>query len=370
MAGETLQSVLSALPFILQPQIQRQWNRTTYFLGTLNATPGRIEVGEGKSANFVTEFSGATAGTVAEGSDVATSEFNSDVNIPATFPWATYRSSFQISEQELDAARLANGSATAMVDLFGERVLGCAAQIAKSIETDALTGTGVDSSGNPTLVGVFGGALAASGNYGGISRTTYTEWAGNVTSNGGVSRTLTPDLLGQVDQNIFTASSLPWDLIITSAGVTRKYEAFFSNSGASGLGVPLVRMNDNAGMPVYGLGVPNDNQMQLATLYYKGKPVIRNPWAPTGKLALLNTSHVKIKYLPYVPKANEKMFLQMLGLEGSTGGSSPVQATGIPMRIAELAKTGDSVKVTMRATVAMCVTRPNSCGLLTDVSEA
>src|SRR5580698_9362203 len=137
MAAETLGTILSALPQLMAPQIARQWNRTTLFLGLLNARPGAIDAGAGKNVAFVTEFSGATAGTVAEGSDVASTEYNSDANVPAIFSWATYRSSFELSEQEMDAARLATGGATALVDLFGERVLGCAAQIASQIESDA-----------------------------------------------------------------------------------------------------------------------------------------------------------------------------------------------------------------------------------------
>jgi len=364
MSAENLSSIFSALPFVLVKDIARQWNRTTHFLGALNARPGAVSPGAGKSVNFVTEFSGATAGTVAEGSDVANSEFNSDVNVPATFTWATYRSSFQISEVEVEAARMAVGSATAMIDLFGERVLGCAAKIARSIETDALTGTGVDGSGNPTLVGIFGGALAASGNYGGISRGTYTEWAGNVVSNGGVGRALSADLLEQLDSNIFTASSIPWNMIVTSAGVTRKYAGLFTAAAA-----PMTRFNDNAGNPAYGLGVANNQQMQQASLFFKGNPVLRNPVSPAGQLAFLNTDMIELKYLPYGLSGRDLAFLQQIGLEGSTGGQSPMQAAGIPVRLAELAKTGDSVKVTLRATVAMCVKRPNSSGLVTDILE-
>jgi len=364
MAAENLGTILSALSQVFAPELHRQWNRTTYLLGMINASKG-VSDGSGKNVAFDVEFSGATAGTVAEGSDVQASEYNSDVNVPMFMPWATYRSSFQVSEQEVDAARTSIGTADALIDLFGDRILGCGAQIARAIETDALTGTGVDSSGNPTLVGIFGGALSASGAYGGLSPSTYPEWASNVLSNGGTARALTPDLMSQADQLIFTAASVPWNAIVTTAGVTRKYEGMFmSGNGVNNF--PLVRMNDRAN---YTMGVPNDAQMQLDAISFKGRPVSRNPVAPSGQLALLNTDFIKIKYLPHVPTRNEIEFFQNLGLDGSSGGNQPIQATGIPARLIEVAKTGDSHKISMRVTLAMAVTRRNAMAVVKDIQE-
>lgn len=368
MAGENLSSVFSALSQIMAPDLHRQWNRSTTFLGALAARKG-ISDGTGKNVAFDVEFTGATAGTVAEGSDVQASEYNSDVNVPAIFSWAHYRSSFQVSETELDAAMSSVGVPQALRDLLGDRILGAGAQLALAIEKDALSGTGVDGSGNPTLVGIYGGALTASGGYGGLNPATYSEWASNVVSNGGVARTLTPDLLAQVDQNIFTASSEPWDLIMTSAGVLRKYESIFnSGGGPNATAGMLQRFVDAArGAPV-GTGVPNDPAMQIEA-YYKGKPVLRNAFQPAGKLAVLNTKKIEIKYLPRVLTQADKDFMRMMGLEGSSAGNAPIQATAIPARIAVMAKTGDSYKISLKTSLAMAVTRRNACGQLVDISE-
>jgi len=132
MAGENLSYIFSALSQVLMPELHRQWNRTTVFLGELSATPNAITEGMGKNTQFATEFSGATASTVAEGSDVAASEYGSDVDVPATAPWCTYRSSFQLSEQEMDAARSAMGSPDELRNLFGPRILSAGAVIARS----------------------------------------------------------------------------------------------------------------------------------------------------------------------------------------------------------------------------------------------
>ena len=368
MAAEFLPAIFNALSQTFESDIERQWNRATYMLALIMATAG-VSAGDGKNVAFATEFTGATAGTVAEGADVQSSEYNSDVNEPAILPWATYRSSFQVSEQEVDIARRSQGSATALLDIFGERLFGCQAKIAQSIETDVLAGTGVDVNGDPTCIGIFGGALSATGQYGSINPATYPEWASNVVSNGGTLRALTPDLMSQVDQQIFTAASVPWDLIVTDAGITRKYMSFFSQGApvAGATQQSLVRSTADGARPTYGMGNALTNLSQLDNLFWMGRPVQRNPVSPANKMAFLNTSKLKMKYLPHVQTRNEIELFQVLGLQGASGGMR--QATGIPARCAEIAKTGDSHKVSIRATVAFAITRRNACGLLTDVSE-
>ena len=368
--AELSTAVLSALSQIFAPEIKRQWNRTTHFLGAVSAVPGGVSPGGSKNVAFDVEFTGATAGTVAEGADIAAGEYNSDINVAAVFNWATYRSSFQISEQEVDIARTSIGSADAIMNIFGNRILGCSAQLARAIETDCMTGTGVDANGNPTIVGIFGGALSASGAYGGLTPATYPEWAANVVANGGVARTMTPDILSQADQQIFVNANVPWNLTMTTAGIVRKYESFFTTGAAFGTPQPLVRMSDGGANPQYTMGFPNDGQMQPGQgMYYKGYPLIRNPVAPTGKFAFLNTDHIRIKYLPHNPTQNEIEFFAKMGIQGSSGGMAPIQATQIPVRLIEVAKTGDSHKISMRVTLAMAVTRRNACAIVQDLSE-
>jgi hypothetical protein len=370
MAGESLSTIFNALPQLFESDLQRQWNRTTFLLGQLQARSA-VSQGNGKNVAFDVEFTGATAQTVAEGADVPASEYAQDIDVPAIAAWAAYRSSFQVTETEIDAAFSSGpqGMPTALKDIFSARVLGAGAAIASQIENDALIGTGIDANGNPTIVGIYGGAISATGAYLGINPATYSEWVGNVTSNGGIARQLTPDLLETVDQNIFTASSVPWNLCMTSAGVLRKYSQFFTQGSAGNNNMPLVRMMDNAGKPVYGLGVPNDASGQYDTLYYKGRTMLRNRLNPAGKLALLNTDKIMMKYLARNLTGRDLLFMQNLGIQGSSGGMAPIQATGMPMRVAELGKTGDSLKVTMMIRCQMAVTRRNAQGLLVDILE-
>ena len=370
MAMETIATVFNALSQIMDSDLTRQWNRTTYLLKWV-AAAGGIKAGTGKNAAFDVEFTGATAGTVAEGSDIAATEYNSDINEPAIFSWATYRTSFQISEQEIDAARTSVGTPEKLRDLFGSRIVSANAILAKSVEQDMLTGTGVDSGGNPTLIGVFGGALTASGGYGGLNPSTYTEWASTLLGNGGVLRSLTVNLMNQADNAIFIAASLPWNLILTSAGVAAKYEQFFTAGTGNTGGVPMTRMNDNASDPTYGIGAQINEIGQMETLLWKGKRVQRNPLAPTGKMAFLNTEYIKMQFLPHLPTRNEIEFFDAMGLTGSAGDEPATRMTvPLPVRFVEIAKTGDSHKISARVTVAAAFIRRNAMAVVSDISES
>ncbi len=355
MAGENLSSISSALSQIFAPDLARQWNRSAITAALVPASKGA-----GKNAAWDTEFTGATAQTVAEGADVPGSEYSSDVNLPAILNWAHYRSSFQITETEYDAAASSVGTAQALQDLFGERVFGAGAKIARLINNDMLIGTGTDGSGNPTIIGLTGGALDATGTYAGIARGTYPEWAGNVLANGGVNRPLTLDLLAQMDQNIFAASREPWTCILASAGIVRKYEGLIEPNRR------LMGAGNAAGLPSFGSGANFDPSMQIDG-WYKGKPVFRDPSMPAGFMVFYNQNQVQAKYLPRVMTPQDAVIARMLNLQGSSGSVTDV--TSIPARVAVLAKTGDSIKVSVKVTLQMLVRRANAMGYIKDISE-
>ena len=274
---------------------------------------------------------------------------------------------FELSDQRngLDAAASSVGIPQALQDLFADRI-GAGAQIARKIQTDALQGTGVDASGNATLVGLYGGALVTSGSYAGVNTATYSEWASAVIANGGTLRALTADLLNTADQNIFVAASLPWTFAMTSGGVLHKYESLFTTNTQGG---PLIRMNDNAGNPQYGMGLKNDGASQLPGALYKGNPIYRNAVNPVNKMVFVNREKIAVKYLPRVLTPQDAVIAQMLGIQGSSEGTRNITATQIPARVAVLAKTGDSIKVSVKVTLAMCVTRPNAFAIVQDINE-
>lgn len=346
--AENLASISNALGQTFQGELERQWNRSA-----VAASRIPIRAGSGKNASWSVEFSGATATTVADGSDVQSSEYSNDVNVPAVLAWAHYRHSFQISETELDAAASSVGIPQALEDLFGERIMGGGAKIASAINADIYAGTGIDGSGNPTLVGlVSGGALSNSGTYAGVPRGTYTEFNGNVFANGGTPRALTMDLLEQVDASIFTNSGQDFDELLVSPGIYRKYKGLFET-------VKRV-VTDGGASPRYDSSTDQ--------LFFRGKPVTRDRDCPAGTIVFKNNAAVEAKFLPRVFNPIDSVIARNASLTASDG--KRLMMTNIPVRIAVLGKTGDNVKVTMKSVVQILVRRPNSMALVQDISEA
>jgi hypothetical protein len=344
MAQEVLSDILAALPEELAPDLYKQWNRLAVTAAGVEAKPGA-----GRQAAFDVEFSGSVdADTQAEGSDVAGGEFDSDIDEPAVLAWALYRAAFNISSTALSAAMSSSNAPAELRDLFGNRVIGKAARIASKINRDMWTGTGLDGSSNPTIVGYSGGALAATGSYAGLARATYSEWAGNVLGNGGTPRALTMDLLAQAEEQIYEASGEDFTSIRTSPGVLRKYEGLFEQT----------RQEQGAG--TYSAGASN--------FLYKGKPVIRDKDCPAGELVFENRNYVGIQFLPAPGSDKSAVMDQMRAATGQSG--SEITAAAIPVQVQSLGKTGNSLKIMVWVECAMCVKKPNSFALVEDISEA
>jgi len=348
MAAEDLSSLSDALSQTFAPVLERQWNRSAVLASRVPA-----RAGGGKNASWDVEFSGATAVTVADGADVDSSEFNSDKNTSATLPWAHYRTSFQVSETEVDAAASSMGIPQVLEDIFGERIIGNGAKLASKINSDLYAGDGTGGGGEPTLYGLTGStALDASGSYAGILRGTYAEWDSNVLSNGSVARPLTLDLLEQMDQAIFTASGEDYDELLVSPGIFRKYKNLFQ---------AIQRVTtDGSASPRYDASTD--------TLFFRGKPVTRDKDCPTGTVIFKNNSAVEVKWLPRVLNAYDANIARMSSLAGGNGKQLTV--TGLPCRITVLGKTGDNIKVSMKIVLQQLVKRPNAMGVIKDVSES
>jgi hypothetical protein len=234
--------------------------------------------------------------------------------------------------------------------MFGERVLNAHHKLCSRINEDIYVGTGTNALGVRNLIGLFGGPLEQTGTYAGIGRQQFPEWSGNVLANGGVARPLTLDLMAQMEQNIFNACGEPPDLWIGSAGVLRKYENYFES-------VRRV-VSDGRGPVAYGAGASN--------YFYKGAPVIRDRNCTAGRLIALNTQYLRMQYLPHI-NPGDAMGYGERNLEGASG--KIVTATDIPARIVLLAKTGDSMKASVKTTIQLVLKRPNACGYIADIAE-
>lgn len=353
MSGlSNLAAISTALSQRFARPLARQYNRMAVLGGLIGSDPGF-----GKNVAWDVEFDGATASSYQEGSDVQSSEFNVDVLQPAVLSWGHYRSAFSLSETQINAAMSSQGSADAILRIVLERVLSSGRKLASVINQDMWNGTGTDGSGNPNIVGLLGGSLDATGNYAGLSRSTYSGWAGNVLANGGVARALSIDLLEQMFVNIFRASGTRPNAIVGDPDVIRKY---------SGLLEPARHIVGGAQGPL------NRYDTSTADYFFKGIPVLADKDGYTGTLAFLNTDLIRKVFLPEEPEASmDASWMEMVegegsnGLEGENKEENPLD---LPFKVVALAKTGDSVKLFVKSVLNVKVERPNAFGLLKDIS--
>lgn len=350
MAAEYLAGISAALATTFSARLRRQWNRVAVTAATLEMEPA-TGAGGGKQVGWDVEFSGAAAASFAEGSDVASSEFNVDPVVPAILPFGMYRSAFQLSNLEIKAAMANPANAAELGRIMVERLDGILAKMASVANADLISGTGVDGSGNPTIVGLTT-ALAATGGYAGLNKLTYSEWAGNALANGGVSRALTLDLLYNADQLIYVASGKSAKVIICSPGVYRKYAGLFET-------IKRVMVGPNGELPTFTGGEREQ--------FFKGMPVIRDRNMTAGTLMMLNTDDIKIR--PLANSAAEDGVQTSQRQLPSSNGEEEVR-TPLMVDVYPLARTGSAQKFVAEMYLQLQVARVNSHCIISDISES
>jgi hypothetical protein len=350
MAAETLSNLSGALAQTFAPDLVRVWNRDALLLKTISWKAGGGQ-GSGLNVAWDVETSGSTAAAMQEGSDVGAGEFDFDPTIPATLPWGMYRAAFSLTNHEINVASANIGNASALGDIVGERFLGKMAKLVDLMEADVFTGTGTAANTFPNIVG-FDTAVAATGTYANISKSTYPEWAGNVLSNGGVARPLTMDLLAKAEQAMFIASGRSPEALVVSPGVYTKYEGLFESQSRV--------VNDTSSPMKSFYGSFTDG------LYWRGRPVVRARKAPSGTCRMVTFSELEGRYLPWVgvPYGTEVADRPMASSHGDD--ASPI---GLACHVYQLAKTGSSAKFAMEVTLQLKVKRPGQHALISDVSE-
>lgn len=358
MAMDVLANVSPALSQTFARRLVKAWNRQAV---ALSLVPVVSDMGQGdaKQVAWDVEFSGATAASFAEGSDVAPSEFNQDPLIPAVVPWGMYRAPFKLSNFEINAASRSIANAVQLGNIVGLRLESAVTKLLDIMAGDFFTGTGTDGSGNPNIVGLQAG-FGATGTYATIAKATFPEWQGNVLANGGIARPLTFDLLANLEQLMFISSGREPDAIITSAGVARKYESMFESrrmtTDTGGASVPGYQGSTSAG--VTG---PRTN------LYWRGKPIIRDRKCPAGQMFMVNFSELEMKYLPFVPLAPDGVNVQNVNAPSSDGTN--FAPTNIFATVYPLARTGSAVPFVAEIYVQLKIARPNAHAWLQDISE-
>ena len=350
MAILNLAALGAIMTYKFGPEIYRQWNRTVVLGQRLNVVPG-----SGKDCSWPVEFSGLTAEAATEGEDIDSTEYTNDTDDDAHLGWATYRSAFQVSEQAFDAAVTSGGDPEILFDLFADKVMTHSATIAKKIESDLIVGTGTRTvRGNSvnTIVGLLGGALEASGTYASIAISGAAEWASNVLSNGSVARPLTTELLAAAERAIFADSGAGFrGFLATTAAVADKYEGLWGQ-----------RLQVTPGGTA-DLGASN--------LLWRGREIVKVADMTAGHLVLVDPGEVEIRFLPFgqMTRREAVTFMENVRKNAGTSDGRAFNLTNMPVRIALLGKTGDSLKCTLRSTVQLVVKRPNRLARIADIAE-
>lgn len=352
MSGpDALSGISLALATTFSARLRRQWNRVAVTAKAITMEPAAGQ-GGGKQVAWDVEFSGAAAASFAEGSDVASTEYNVDNIMPAVLPFGMYRSPFQLSNLEVKAAMNNPANAAELGRIVVERLDGALSKMASVANSDIWNGTGTDGSGNPNIIGLPT-ALGLTGGYAGINKATFPEWAGNLLANGGVGRALTFDLLYNADQLIYVSSGKTAKIIIASPDVYRKYANLFET-------IKRVMVGPNGqpiGGPVYTGGE--------SELWWKGMPVLRDKDMPSGTLAMLNTDDIKIRPLPGMAN-QDGVAVESRQLPSSNGETT--ESTPLMVDVYPLARTGSAQKFVAEMYLQLQVERVNSHCIIKDIS--
>jgi hypothetical protein len=348
MVAENLAGISTALSTTFSARMRRQWNRTAVTAATIEMESA-IGQGGGKQIGWDVEFSGASAASFAEGSDIGASEYATDPILPAVLQFGMYRSAFQLSNLEIKAAQASTGNAVELGRIMVERLDGSLAKMASKANADIWTGTGVDGSGNPTLVGLPT-ALDPTIPYAGINKVTFSEWAGLALGNGGVGRALTFDLLYNADQLIYVASGKTAKLAVCAPDVYRKYANLFET-------IKRVVVSSAGEVPAYTGGERELN--------WKGMPVIRDKDMPAGTLAMLNTDDIRIR--PLAGQVDQDG-AQVMGRQLPSSNGETETKTPLLVDVYPLGRTGSGLKFVAEMYLQLQVQRVNSHCIIKDIA--
>lgn len=346
--AEYLADIATALATTFSARIRRQWNRVAVTASLLEMVPATGQ-GGGKQVGWDVEFSGANVTVFAEGSDVQASEYSTDPILPAVLPFGMYRAPFQLSNLEIKAARASTANAAELGRIMIERLDGSLAKMASVANADIISGTGL-SSGNPNIVGLAT-ALAQTGNYAGLSKSVYSEWAGNLLANGGAPRALTQDMLYNADQLIYTASGKSAKVLVASPGVYRKYAGLFET-------IKRVVVGPEGQVPTFSGGERE--------LFWKGMPVLRDRNMTSGTLMMLNTDDIKLR--PLTAQSDEDGVVQAMASLPTSNGETVAQLP-LVVDVYPLARTGSAQKFVAEMYLQLQVERVNSHCIVQDISE-
>ena len=348
MAAVTYADLDSALSVVFENRLARIANRHALLVSLLTK-----EAGTGQNLSWDVETSAATAETYAEAASAMTAQ--SDLTVPATLNWSRYRSKFGLTGTALAAAQ-ASGNPSDLANAILAKAEGNASKLLAKVNLDLFSGNGATN-----IIHGLDTAIDATTAYANIDKGTYPEWAGNVLANGAVARALTKDLMDTMEADVFDASGVSPNCIVTTSAIARKYEALFDSGSRFQGGVDLSML-----AAMIGVEIPAIPPVMVTSCigYYKRMPVFRDINATAGQMYFLNLEEVKLRFLP-PPSTSTATQVTERNLRGNERDA----ASGLMARIESMAKTSDVDEWQIKLYPQLQVRKPNTCGILDDLSE-
>lgn len=270
------------------------------------------------SINWSVDIGGGVAAiepVTQDGANTAT-----DDAIPANLRVGRYRIKHQFPISRVDIEEAAQLAPEELANLFEAQVMRGINYIARNLNQQLYTGTGLAATGEIAGLNVIKDPTLA---YAGLSPVTYPKWQGILNTNA-TNRALTTDLLLAIQQTIQENESY-FDMIVTSPSLGTSYtKLFLTNGGGFGL-TPDEEAN---GLTKVELG--------MGGRYYQGIPIIEDVMCPANTIYFINSADLNVYTFRFQSSAGGDM--------AQTAIMDTDVTYGLNMHLAELPSNNSAVR--------------------------
>jgi len=346
MAARDFSSIDSALATIFENEVASQINRAVVSFQVIPSIPA-----DGKNVSWDAKFGTATPTTAPIGDGTAVTVFNADTKVPATLQYTTYHDAFTVTGRAA-AASAAAGNPSQLSNLFRDELTDSVNRLSSALGHDFYLGTGA-SNQIMGLMDSTAGGIIDSGTYANISRSSQTQWKGNVVD--AASSSLSFTLIRDLIRKIYVACGRKPDLFVCDPTQHEKLGLLY---GAQRRYVDQVR--------IQGQTIKLDGGYNL--LEIDGNPVVEDVQCPSGVFAGLNTREVRWRYLPQPSPEQMQGSMGEVGLQGTPEMQFGVGAVKLMGRLKRLADTGDAANFQLIVYPQVQVRSPNTCGQIINLT--
>lgn len=295
---------------------------------------------------------------LAPGADV--SVFNTDIKLNAHGEHATVSEAFSIDNFAIHAAAATNNP-LALADVVREEFLTASNRLISNINKQLYRGDGGVVASAQTIQGLLGsgiagvtGWLSASETVFGIDQSSVASWQSNVLGNGGTPRAVSFALLEAGEKAVYLASGQEVGVWLCHPAQWAKLAALF------------VATTNQYKDPQKGGAMSYDTGANA--LAYRGVPILKDKDCPDGYVLGLTPQHISLQQMPFAGPNMSNMDHGVMELQASSesqfgGGNVPFR-----VRVQELARAGDYIRMQLVAYPQLVVRRPNAQVLITDLS--